>query len=452
MSLTQRAALDQLRFSKVNRACATPNTFTTSSSSSIPPNQPFYSAPPSQSRDATIPSRYFPQVPNPYGNVLVPSPSPFHAGTTFYQYQPDPATKEHDVATISTPFHANAWRNTSRQFGIDPLSAPSGFFTNSDGLPMSSRHPWGADDQRLTIIEEGPPRKRINRGSPHDSPDVVNVPDSPQIQRPGQRRRIVNGIDALSTSSDESMPDVQHGLGGQPRPRIVRGRRPSLSTEPPQSEGEDPKFTRFLVTMPLHSPSRVRTAWQQANGDVKKATALLSDPAWESQPPATTQAAEALGRVKEIDEATKAERAAIREKGKKSMIYANRSALENKPVQPSTPPPSTKTTVDLTMSSPLSPVIAQHRRKRIKKLVVDSESEIELTASEDERSSQPRQGSSDEIRALHYFNTVGSDALQELTGTHSLCSIIFHYIYLCRRLHFRTGQCHHRAATILVCR
>jgi SWI/SNF-related matrix-associated actin-dependent regulator 1 of chromatin subfamily A len=121
--------------------------------------------------------------------------------------------------------------------------------------------------------------------------------------------------------------------------------------------------------------------------------------------------------VKEIDEATKAERAAIREKGKKSMIYANRSALavESKPIQPSTPPHSTETVVDLTLSSPITPVVAPPRRKPLKKMVVDSDSEMELTDGNQAKSGI-RPESSNESRALQYFNTAGVDALQELTG------------------------------------
>jgi SWI/SNF-related matrix-associated actin-dependent regulator 1 of chromatin subfamily A len=167
--------------------------------------------------------------------------------------------------------------------------------------------------------------------------------------------------------------------------------------------------------MPLHSPSHIRSAWQQAGGDVKRATELLYDSSWDPKPPVLTP--EARGRVKEIDEATKAERAAIKEKGKKSMIYANRVALavESKPIQPSTPPPSTETVVDFTLSSPITPVVAPLRRKPLKKIVVDSDSEIELT-DDNQAKSGIRQESTNESRALHYFNTAGVDALQELTG------------------------------------
>ena len=325
------------------------------------------------------------------------------------------------MATIPGFVHTNTWGYPSKPFSIDPLSAPSGFVNHNDSLYAYSRHLWGGDDKRPPMTpDDGPPRKRINRGHSLDPLEVLNSPGSPEVQLPGQRRRIpngTNGTDALSTSSDDSMPDMQGILSGPSKPRIIRGRRPSPPVDVAHSESDDPKFTRFLVTMPLDSPSRVRMAWHQASGDVKKATQLLSDPNWDPKPPIMTQLpAEATGRVREIDEATKAERAAVREKGKKSMIYANRSALENKPMQPPATPPALKTVTDLTFSSPITPTLAIPRRKRIKKMVVDSESEPELTESDDEKNRDSRHVDSEDSRALAYFNNAGADALQELTG------------------------------------
>ena len=317
------------------------------------------------------------------------------------------------MAPPASSVHTNPWGNPGRPFAVDPLSVPSGFINHSDGLNGLSRRPWAVDGKHSAILEEeGPPRKRVNHGPAPDSPDMFHSPGSPGIQRFGQRRR--PAIDALSTSSEESIPDVLNTFNGPSKPRIMRGRRPSPHVDSPQPGGDDPTFTKFLLTMPLHSPSRVRIAWQQARGDEKRATDLLADSSWDPKPAIVTP--ETRGRVKEIDEATKAERAAIREKGKKSMIYANRAALavESKSIQPSTPPP-TEIVVDLTLSSPIAPVVAPLRRKPLKKMVVDSESEMELT-DVDLANSGIRQESSNEDRALQYFNTAGVDALQELTG------------------------------------
>ena len=95
----------------------------------------------------------------------------------------------------------------------------------------------------------------------------------------------------------------------------------------------------FKMTNPDQSEARVTAAWIQANGDQVKAQAFLQDRNW--SPVVGTPKPEAdkeVGRVKEIDEANKAQRAAVKEKGKHSAIYANRLALETGGV--STPPTS----------------------------------------------------------------------------------------------------------------
>lgn len=393
-----------------------------------------YGTPPPQSRDATVSSRFFPSTSASYGTVLVPSSSPMNSAVDNRSQHPFSQTHDYDVAPIPGLIHSNLWSQSSRPLGVDPLTTSSGFMTNGGGPHASFRHPWVGDDGHSEGMGvEGPLRKRINRGHSQDPLDMLNSPGSPDVQRHGKRRRLApNNNDALSTSSDESIPEARHILAGPSKPRITRGRRPGSqdppSIDPSQSESEDPKFTRFKVTMPLHSIALVKSAWQHANGDVKRATALLSDPTWDPKPAvAPRPVLEATGRVKEIEEATRAQKAAIKEKGKKSMIYAMRSVLDNKPSRMSTPPASKASAIDLTASSPLSPVPAPTRRIRPKKLVVDSEPEIELTDSEEERNrgtNRGRQGISDDTRALEYFNTTGPEALQELTGTFTHLSLI----------------------------
>lgn len=401
-SSTQRAALELLRFNKR----ATPADSTPSSSSAIA-TQPARASIPSQSRDATLSSRYFPSTPQSHGTVLIPNSSPLNLSPAYHSYHQNHPPSNHDMASSSL------WGDARRPFNTDPLSVPTGFMTEDSTLHVSSPHLWGVNEwHHESMTDEGPPRKRINYGQ--HLPHIVNSPGSPQVQPPGQRRRKANGTDRLSTSSDESISDIQSIISGPSRPRIVRGHRPdsysSSFTEPTtQSEGDDPKFTRFLVTMPLHSPSRVRTAWNQAHGDVKQATVLLSDPAWDPEPSLPIQ--EATGRVKEIDDVTKAERAAAREKGKKSMIYAR-----NRLFHASTPPPTT-VAIDLTALSPITPITTEPRRRRIMKMVIDSESELELTNGEEINDNGPRKELSDDSRALEYFNTTAPEALQELTGT-----------------------------------
>jgi SWI/SNF-related matrix-associated actin-dependent regulator 1 of chromatin subfamily A len=93
-------------------------------------------------------------------------------------------------------------------------------------------------------------------------------------------------------------------------------------------------------------------------------------------------------RVKEIDEATRAQRAAEKEKGKKSMIYANRSILDTRaPVTPSPSKPviNLVTPTPASPISPLTPALKAPQRKRAKKLVINSDSESAADKSGDER-------------------------------------------------------------------
>jgi SWI/SNF-related matrix-associated actin-dependent regulator 1 of chromatin subfamily A len=125
--------------------------------------------------------------------------------------------------------------------------------------------------------------------------------------------------------------------------------------------------------------------------------------------------------VREVEEAQRAQRAAVKEKSKKSSIYANRLTLDVKHQRPATPPPKPqpkfKTPPDL--DSPTSPVIVI-RRKRIKR-VVDSESEAEGSRGDDSRRSSPVpvEPTEYEARALKFFNTSKLEELQELTGEQS---------------------------------
>lgn len=338
---------------------------------------------------------------------------------------PYPHVRAHDVAPPSGLSSANnTWANSSRTYNANTLTAPSGFVSNGIAPHASLRRPF--DDRRLDGgQEEGPPRKRMNRGPSPSPSGIMDSPGSPDIQRPGQKRRAVvnHSIESHSTSSDESIPDVANMFAESSKPRIVRGRAsdtPDSTNRPPTSDSaSEAKFISFKMTMPTESNTRCRAAWQLTNGDVRKATELLLDPHWVPTPVplASKPSNEITGRVKEIDEQTKAQRAAVKEKGKKSAIYAHRPVLEAKAQRPVTPPVS-KAAIDLTASSPITPEIAAPRRKRIKKMVVDSESELELTDSDEEPApKRGKQENMDIIRALEYFNSTDSEALQQLTGT-----------------------------------
>jgi len=172
--------------------------------------------------------------------------------------------------------------------------------------------------------------------------------------------------------------------------------------------------------MPEHSSTLIRAAWDETGGDIQKSTSLLSQPEWRlKRASANDASAESTGRVKELDEVTRAMRAAAKERGKKSLIYANRGVLEVKTASPSTPSTS-NVTLDLTQS-PLSPVVAPRLRRRVQRLI-DSDSEPEIV--EVDKETVPilprlQQGSSEERRALEFLNSKDAEALQELTGTFS---------------------------------
>lgn len=292
----------------------------------------------------------------------------------------------------------------------DPLSAPSGLLPTSADFHASTRRQWSSiESPRDTSQDEGPPRKRINRGRPEDA--TMSPPPLIESQRPSPRPRTVS--DALSISSEDSLPDVSR-LVGPSNARIFR--KPISSTDAPADPFTDPDFIKFGMTMPGEPPSRIRAAWKQSGYNFQRATALMSDPTWSpsaSSPEKTEK--EDIGRVREVEEATRAQKMAVKEKGKKSMIYANRMALETK-IQ-STPRNEGLPSIEA-LQTPTTPVIAPGRRKRLKKLVIDSDSEAEAEDSdEDERTrKRERVENSHETRALDYLNTTSCEGIQELTG------------------------------------
>ncbi|KAJ6593959.1 SNF2 family N-terminal domain-containing protein [Mycena capillaripes] len=175
--------------------------------------------------------------------------------------------------------------------------------------------------------------------------------------------------------------------------------------------------------MPQEDPRRVEAAWAHSGQNVKIATSLLSDPKWSPPPivtpsptpgpgPSSSPDKDAVGRVKEVDAASKAQRIATKEIGKKSAIYANRTTLDTHQFRHYTPPQP----VERTVSSPAPR--AMPRKRITRKVVVDSDSEPNYTDSDNEAANQSRPDNADRfgLRALAYFNASSSEALQELTG------------------------------------
>jgi SWI/SNF-related matrix-associated actin-dependent regulator 1 of chromatin subfamily A len=236
-------------------------------------------------------------------------------------------------------------------------------------------------------------------------------------------------------SSEESSGQSGQTLGDSSKSRLTKtGSSPSLASRSLSESPGDRDFISFRMTNPTESPARIQAAWNQAAGDVKRASGYLADSMWSpTPPPSAIVEKEGMGRVKEIEEASKAQRAAVKEKGKKSLIYANRPILEIN--SPTTPPP-TKPVIDLTTplsaapASPLTPAIKGPQRRRAKKLVIHSDDESDFTDSAADDRDVERERSEEvtyEMRALEYLNCSSPEALQELTGE-CLCIYLEHQI------------------------
>lgn len=277
--------------------------------------------------------------------------------------------------------------------------------------------------------EEGErPHKRINRGESENHIDLLRKPDSLDVLRPAAPKRFDDSVSMSSVSSDESLPDASDSNAGPSRSRIIR----RMTTPPPPSSSEptapekEAKFNVWRILNMHHATDVLRAAWQQASGDETKATSLLNDPTF--KPPSVSASTSAPGRAvvknappnssrdKGRDDVNKAQRAAVRERGKKSVIY-QRPHVENKHVV-STPPTSSSALPKSSPRTPWSPEVAKPGGKRLKRKVVDSDSEAEVDNEPPVRVNGKRikDESSDEHRVLKYFNTTSVEGLQELTG------------------------------------
>ncbi|KAK0212555.1 SNF2 family N-terminal domain-containing protein [Desarmillaria ectypa] len=406
----REATLEHLKFSKRSKMNAS-NSSLTSSAPMIASNTLSVSSLPSQSRDATVSSRFFPpSTPSPAGTILVPDSSPNVSPVNHSLLHPNNAGQGGDVAPAVAVVQGGHWNYSSHTGGIDPLAGPSGFVSNGRTGKGALRRLWDSDDSH----GEEPPHKRLN-ASPTN---VVNSPDSPAIQRAGQRRRNIGHTDAQSTASDESLPEVANISADTVKPRIFRGRPSDSAASTSDPLASDQKFVRFKLTMPMESPDRVKAAWLQATGDVRRATSLLSDPDWVAKPfPSPTKAASpSIGRVDGYAESTKAQRAAAKEKGKKSMIYANRPEIDSHGASTSTPPPSKHTPSASVYAAEPSPVVRPAGRKRAKKVVLDTDSEDASESDDGHQHKRRRQEDTEEARTLAFFNSKDAEALQELTG------------------------------------
>ena len=414
--------------------------------------------PPPQSRDATANSRYFSARPSTE-TILVPNSSPYtsyNSGGTYRPYQYTPS-----VNGISGH---SGWSQKSRT-QVDPLSRPSGFVASTDvnNANVTRLHP--GTSRKIVVDDDGsdnePPRKRINtRQTTVDLFDTA--PDSPEVTRPGQKRKPQGTSTAAAAHSPPSSDELSPGPS---KSRIVRGQRPNERA--PATLDDDPVFTKFALGFAWYRRDDIKGAWRKCGGDERAASQLLvssnyypgslssfADPqpsplSTPTRPTlvsssiasssSTPHANHLFGKVKEFEEEREAARAASKQKAAKSSIYKMRVDLDHK-APPTTTSPSSSTHVFKTDDSPVQP---RRRGGRPRKLVLDSDVESSEDNEEGDDvdggdSEVKRMGTSYEQRALQCLNNYDIDALREFTGTPA-SSLLCYFILWLYRLHSRAG-------------
>jgi SWI/SNF-related matrix-associated actin-dependent regulator 1 of chromatin subfamily A len=317
------------------------------------------------------------------------------------------------------PAQSNAWRPTNntplaaqRSFGVSSGFQQGSHALNASGTRQTPVNGWNDHPQTQNGgYTQGTKRPRLDDHA--SKPQRPESPPSPDVQRPGQRRR-----PNLATDSSDDSFDAGSAGG-----RLSRGRPPTDAEQ----------YSRFRLTQPGQPEARVKAAWTETKGDSRAASGLLLNESWQpkvakpapapvSSPTRPTPAPaptsqEETGRVKEVDDASQAARIAARERGKKSAIYQNRPVVDTVKPAPVTKPAAPAKRA----SPPPSPIIRGAGRKRAKK-VIDSDSDEGYEASDDDGPQGRRAADDDddddvnEARALSYLNTAGPDAIQELTG------------------------------------
>ncbi|KIY46765.1 hypothetical protein FISHEDRAFT_46591 [Fistulina hepatica ATCC 64428] len=209
--------------------------------------------------------------------------------------------------------------------------------------------------------------------------------------------------------------------------RLVKGTRPvPPAPSRPADPFSTPAFTQFKIVNPDQKPVRLQAAWLAAKGDTNEATRLVEDMTWNPEPSAALgkaspkRPAADVGKVPEIAERLKAQRAEKKEKAQRSAIYAKRAALDTVHGSPKTPAPTKRRidSIDIP-DSPDSPTVnIRAKRARTTQIVSDSEGDdddvVEVLSSSGRKASPVKLDP--ESQTLKYLNTKDRAALQELTG------------------------------------
>ncbi|GJJ06223.1 hypothetical protein Clacol_000413 [Clathrus columnatus] len=408
----RNAALAALRFKKNAQKLASSNASSTGSLIASSTSSSVYQIP-AQSRDAT--AARAPYINNNLskpllGNVLFPDSSPVRSNaigssSTETSYKPHQSQffSNGDLAqTIELPSLPRLRREP------DLLTAPTGFTRSqsSSSISLSSNNLSAKFTGNPRLLEEedddrGPPRKKLNRGESSTNP--ISLESSPDL-KPSSQRVPSTPLSTNNHSSDSELPDPMDILKNQTSPehRIIRGTRPEEKAIPVE-------LTKLILTHPTHSPARVTTAFKLCDGDVKAAIMLMEDSSWTHEIPETPTRSPSTSMTQPLVGGTN-KRAAEKEKGKKSMIYAKRNALTvtQEAVTPVKPEP---------IHSVVSPVISQpFKRKAVKHIVASSDSEAEHSnnGSDDSDSETADQIYFDQ--ALKWLNECEPTPLVELAG------------------------------------
>ncbi|KIJ49366.1 hypothetical protein M422DRAFT_246455 [Sphaerobolus stellatus SS14] len=416
----RQASLQALRFKKnakaarANGALGSDTPGLVYNSSSASPYQV-----PAQSRDATARPSYggenthIHSTGSPQHQTSVPSssvsPAPSRPGMTYKPHQshyftstPSPAQilpslprvqRGYDASTVPTTFQRSASSSTNPMSGV----------TTSDAT-LKRREDYEQDR------EQGPPRKRVNRGvAPANPIHIDSSPEATKFSSTAQKRPPPAG-----DSSDSDMPDATDLIAPKPT-RIIRGRR---ETDAPKPPGQSVELKMFIMTNPQYDPTRVARAFQLCDGDEKNALGLIKDSTWSHATPSTSTSTPSRSRPETPSVSGSAsKRATEKEKGKKSMIYAHRQGILSQQSTPAKPLIPRKEIITI-LDSPVAPKPA--KRRNTKQVIASSGSEVEYSSDEeggkDGAFTQTREDQYYYDEALKWLNECEAQELVELAG------------------------------------
>jgi len=181
------------------------------------------------------------------------------------------------------------------------------------------------------------------------------------------------------------------------------------------------ELNMFIMTHPEHDRARVTRAFQICEGDAKAASALIRDPTWSHIVPPSATSTPRTRTDTPSGSGSPSKRAAEKEKGRKSMIYARRQGTlpQQLPAPPPTPTQVPKEVITI-LDSPIAP---QPAKRKGNKRVVESGSEGEYSTGGESGGNggfftQSREDQDYRDEALKWLNTCELQELMELSGEH----------------------------------